>query len=670
MRTLVLASLFLVLACSDEATSLVGEPCPCGSGFICCLATNECLPEGSAIASACPEEKPPLSCTLEDRGDGTGTIRCNDGSTFEVSTREPEPECGSRDGPLEYEGEVTIANATDVRLFRPFTRMGTLRIGDVATSSVSFPCLERVEGSIEISSFLSEVTTLSFPRLREVGGYLSAEFGVLSSIRAPSLESAGGLRVRAMLDELDLRKLSRVREHVHIEATGLRDLDGLVSLREVVELSVSGNPFLVSLGALSKIERVSGLWISENPSLESLNGLSLRAITGSGSRGLEISGNALLRDLTALRSVELFSGSIRIYENPRLMSLAGLERVRFVEEMTLARLPIQNLTGLAGIERLSELSITETAISTLNGLGSTVAVDLDALYIAQNTSLVSLEALRVLPVIEGSVQIIDNPRLASLRGLEEVSVVNSDLSIIDDDALTDLAGLGGLNSIGSESSQGDLRIEQNDGLSSLSGLEALRGSVDLVVRDNVRLTDLSALQGARLTNAEVTSNAALSALRGLVFAPRAERISVAGNDALTDLSALGSITDVFELTISDNPALATLQGLEALRNVDYGLRITGNSRLTTLARLSGLRRAADLVVEGNASLIDLGLAGLTNVRNMAITENNCLPQCIADALRERLAATQEVSASIEDNKLDCLCEVRGSTVTATCSTGC
>lgn len=97
VRTAAIASLFALVACA-EPTTVIGAPCPCLDGYICCVPLGQCLTEGEL----CPIERPPLSCDLVDAADGSSTIQCSDGSSY--PGQGPTPQCGTREVPWCWRG--------------------------------------------------------------------------------------------------------------------------------------------------------------------------------------------------------------------------------------------------------------------------------------------------------------------------------------------------------------------------------------------------------------------------------------------------------------------------------------------------------------------------------------------------------------------------------------
>lgn len=138
---------------------------------------------------------------------------------------------------------------------------------------------------------------------------------------------------------------------------------------------------------------------------------------------------------------------------------------------------------------------------------------------------VDLSMLSCLQFVAGDVRIENNDSLESLAGLENLIHVSDNLSINNNDALIHLQGLSGLTTIGQT-----ISIENNKVLSSLSGLEnitTLYGA--LTINNNASLGDLDGLEGLDSTWGIIINNNAIlrniSALSSLSFVSNDFRIS-------------------------------------------------------------------------------------------------------------------------------------------------
>lgn len=185
-------------------------------------------------------------------------------------------------------------------------------------------------------------------------------------------------------------------------------------------------------------------------------------------------------------------------------------------------------------------------------------------------------------VIEGSYQI------RNLNGLSYITGITGFLDIRSCKTIDDLTGLDNLTSVG-----GFLRIAGND-INSLRGLENLESiGGDLYIQNNDYLENINALS-------------AITHLNG---------ITLRNNSALASLNGLENVTTISNNFILENSAsLTTLYGLQNLASVGARLLILRNDQLSNLAGLGSLSSVGSLDITENQSL--MGLTGLESLREV------------------------------------------------------
>lgn len=175
-------------------------------------------------------------------------------------------------------------------------------------------------------------------------------------------------------------------------------IDGHLELRSMVD--VTDLQFLRCLGEIT-----GGLWVSDNPDLETLSGLeNLEVVgaSGSGDNFVVISGNGSLRSLEGLGSLEEL-GVLSIEDNPVLESMEGLSSLGRVTELSVQRNDSLSVVGLRALDTVGELRLgglfcsEPDAMPTPDGLPGLTTIDgLDSLqsaefvYILGNPNLESL----------------------------------------------------------------------------------------------------------------------------------------------------------------------------------------------------------------------------------------------------------------------------------------
>lgn len=252
------------------------------------------------------------------------------------------------------------------------------------------------------------------------------------------------------------------------------------------------------------------------------------------------------------------------------------------------------------------------------------------LAVVNNAALVTLEGLQGLQRVLGGIYINDNPQLQSISALASVSHLR-DLVVSRNPSLLSVESLSGSPTFESEgAAPGDLVIQDNDALVDLDGFLALAAwsfppGAQLIIIENGNLADISGIAhlvggdmpGTRFDlreNPKLTSVAALSGITGLqdllLTGTALESLdgleslsyvegdlSFSGSTGITDLSVLADLESVgnelvigscSERTPQPNTALVSLDGLEGLWFVGYGLGVFGNPELLDISALQTL----------------------------------------------------------------------------------
>ena len=167
---------------------------------------------------------------------------------------------------------------------------------------------------------------------------------------------------------------------------------------------------------------------------------------------LQIVGSGLvtLMGLEGLRRVE---GSVEIWFNDHLESLAGLEGLESVGAglgPADASPPLPSPAAGKAAHVVEGLLIFENkALRSLKGLENLASVN-GGLALVRNESLASLTDMTHLVEIEGSVDIWFNDALQSLAGLHHLVRVRDFLEVSGNDALQSLDGLRGVRHVGAD----------------------------------------------------------------------------------------------------------------------------------------------------------------------------------------------------------------------------
>ena len=302
------------------------------------------------------------------------------------------------------------------------------------------------------------------------------------------------------------------------------------------------------------------------------------------------------------------SGSIK--------SLKGLELATNLEWLELHKSPIDDLTPLANLKKLREITIWDNKINDLTPLAG----------------LTQLEFLQFLPIynLQARNQISDLTPLAGLIHLEFLTIWDNEIR-----DLTPLTGLTKLYHLG-------LANNQISDIAPLAGLTKLGG---LVLGGN-QISDITPLAGlTKLRVLEIQSNQ-ISDITPLAGLTELESVLLGGN-GISDITPLTRLTKLQVLSLHSNQIsdIKPLAGLTVLEGLDMGnnqindikslggltlLRglALGTNRIKDLSSLAGLRNLQALFLARNQISNITPLTGLTKLEVLDIGENQ-----IADADR-------------------------------------
>ncbi len=210
------------------------------------------------------------------------------------------------------------------------------------------------------------------------------------------------------------------------------------------------------------------------------------------------------------------------------------------------------------------------------------------------TDIHDLTPLNRIQSIDGDLRIDSNDNLNSLSGLDSLNNITGTLNISNSN-LTDLSGLGALTAIG-----GGLRMQFNSDLTTLSGLD-----------------NLNTIGG----NFSLANNSALTAFDGLQqLNSIGGELRLSASNALTDLSGLEGLNTIGgSLIFQFNSGITSLNGLNQLSTIGGNLVLQFSAALTTLEALNSLTEIGGYIdIDNNATLT--ALTGLDNIDRTTITD--------------------------------------------------
>ena len=290
-------------------------------------------------------------------------------------------------------GDVFLTTQSDVNEFRKLAYEiieGRVRIGEYFPGEED-PILDLspLASIIEITSSLEILTNKKLTSLTGLHN-LESVLGYLTISNNTLLQSLEGLsRLRVVASELRISKnatlvnlkglenLTKLVSNTIIEHNySLIDLTGLDNIKSVGYLHFAHNSAFESFAGLHNLETIGGMTIAANNSLSSLEGF---GETLTKINHLYITDNAKLNDLNGLLATDgVLDGSMRIINNQSLESLEGL---KFKSEITFAVEVKGNplLTDISAMNAINEvgrdLTISENeTLENLDGLSNLFSV--------------------------------------------------------------------------------------------------------------------------------------------------------------------------------------------------------------------------------------------------------------------------------------------------------
>ncbi len=233
-------------------------------------------------------------------------------------------------------------------------------------------------------------------------------------------------------------------------------------------------------------------------------------------------------------------------------------------------------------------------------------------------------------VIEGYL-IIDESTdgdITNLKGLKNIQYIGKGLRIENNSSLKSLAGLEALDSVG----RGIAIINNNalETLDGLSGVKKINSTVE--INENTKLTSINGFGDASLTSIggflSLSSNPSLTSLSGLESIKTIKTsLYICNMNNLTNLKGLDNVTSIGScLIIQTNTKLQNFTGLNKLDTIGGYVEISMNSALTNFSGLNSLTSTGSYFkVYGNDLLLNLsGLSSLKIIGKISYDLRNAL----------------------------------------------
>ncbi len=400
----------------------------------------------------------------------------------------------------------------------------------------------------------------------------------------------------------------------HINFPGCTSIDGII-IQETSPGNITNLHGL--LGVIHVGAAASGiLMIYGNTALTNLHGLdSIKTLGGAFTRIIRIQNNPTLTDIQALNNVAISNPSEFTIENNPNLSTCNVDFIcNYIDFF-----PIVNLSGNdCGCNTIEEIQWNCVPGNYLPcGITLTNQVQIDNFA----TDYPECQRIGGDVIIEEATP-GDITNLLGLAGLA-TEIIGGELFIQNNSSLTSLSGLDSIRHIGGQGAH-SLSIISNANLLNLSGLEQLRHVRSISIEDNASLTNLEGLQSwddyidHSPSSLFVKKNSSLSSLNGLVTISKFSNLEVIANPRLTNLLGLDAIEMAHRLEIHLNDGLISLQGLEGLKEVGVSVGIIRNAKLRNLAGLKVLKKVGfrDATDGGGTVIRIIGNDVLTNLSGL------------------------------------------------------
>lgn len=394
---------------------------------------------------------------------------------------------------------------------------------------------------------------------------------------------------------------------------------------------------IVNLNSLQNIINVVGSVTIQNTSLENMTGLNALVQIGG---DLEVSDNSLLESLSELSNLNTISGSeLAIINNDELSSLIGLGNI---DPNSISHLILESSQNLTTCDIESICMYISTFGSTYSILGNATGCNSfnEVLVACQDTlpncppadiqffSQAELEHFAIqypdCIILNGNVNIgtTSVTDISSLQPLNNLTLINGSITI-DRTSLINLNGLENLNQTG------HFQLLQNDQLESVDGLDNLTTLLgSFIVQSNPLLVNFEGLNSLlTASDLNIVDNESLSSLEGLnnLMETTGSATSISQNPSLIDLSGLESLQHISGiLRIDLNENLVSLDGLESLQSITEHLEIKSNPSLVSIGSLTNLTEVPVLLqITSNPELVSLeGLNNLSSVGSYLLISDN------------------------------------------------
>ncbi|MCD4736922.1 MAG: hypothetical protein K8R53_12830, partial [Bacteroidales bacterium] len=314
---------------------------------------------------------------------------------------------------------------------------------------ISQPCLP--EGIVFSIQYQIDSFPISYPNCTEIEGDVLIIGNYISNLTALSQITRinGDLTLQSFnhtTNFFGLHNLTRIgRDFKFRNNDSITDFTGLNQLEYIGRyFSIENNPALLNFEGLEALDTIASKLIigssgyGGNQSLCSLQGIdSLLYVEAIG-----IHHNPNLTNISSLQNFTTFEGGIFLSDNISLENLNGLHNIASTGHLYIQEMRLKNLNGLENLESITgglliginDSLINISALSNLNSIGG-------EFNFGGNNKITNFNGLDGLISVGGNLMIVMNQSLTDFSGLENLSSLGGDLYVAINESLTSLYGL-------------------------------------------------------------------------------------------------------------------------------------------------------------------------------------------------------------------------------------
>lgn len=318
-----------------------------------------------------------------------------------------------------------------------------------------------------------------------------------------------------------------------------------------------------------------------------------------------------VNDLSPLKDLYIVNNSFKVSGTTSLENFKGLENLKLTGAKYANDFLILNNQSLINFEGLESLEVTRGEF-----------------YVLNNNKLRSLEGLnQFYAASSGGMRIEKCNNLNSLKGLEKLEFIGDGLSIVENLNLTDISALSNLKYVPRR-----IYVALNEKLKNINGLESIKNIDELLISNNDLLSNMDGIKDCESLNfLKIEGNNSLRQVPLFKNLTSIKSINISYGGSIIDLSGFQNLNSVGELIFFKSNILS-LEGLENLEEIKFKLDITNSNNLRNLKGLNNLKYVGDgnyysgITISENAALLSFdGLQNLNEIKgSFGIDSNNSL----------------------------------------------